>query len=105
MKDVTLGGYQARHDRAPSFTGLDGRAYSVAMWVEDDPDPRGRHAGALLFIRWAPDGSAPDGHLETDWLVRGSSPDDARERLGALSLYDVKAMLDEMVAAARTEEF
>src|SRR5690606_14850092 len=35
VNEVTLGGYQARHDRAPSFTGLDGRAYSVAMWVED----------------------------------------------------------------------
>lgn len=105
MSEVTLGGYQARHDRAPSFTGLDGRAYSVAMWVEDDPDSRGRHSGALLFIRWSPDGAAPDGHLETDWLVRGSSPDDARQRLGALSLYDVKAMLDELVATDRPGDF
>mgnify|MGYP001232490845 CR=1 FL=1 len=105
MKDLTLGGYIAQHDRAPSFTGSDGRAYSVALWVDDDPDPRGRHGGALLFIRWSPDGAAPDGHRETDWLVRGGSPDETRERLGALSLYDVKAMLDEVIAADRPEEF
>jgi hypothetical protein len=105
MSEATLGGYMALHDRAPAFTGIDGRAYSVALWVEDDPDERGRHAGALLFVRWSPDGAAPDGHHETDWLVRGASPDEARTRLGAFSLYDVKAMLDELITAGRTEEF
>ncbi len=105
MSEVTLGGYMALHDRAPAFTGLDGRAYSVALMVEDDPDERGRHPGALLFIRWGHDGAAPDGHYETDWLVHGDSADDSRSRLGALSLYDVKAMLDELIATGRPEEF
>jgi hypothetical protein len=105
MSEATLGGYMALHDRAPAFTGLDGRAYSVALWVEDDPDERGRHAGALLFVRWSPDGAAPDGHHETDWLVRGASPEEARTRLGAFSLYDVKAMLDELITAGREEDF
>jgi hypothetical protein len=99
VNEVTLGGYMALHDRAPAFTGSDGRAYSVAIWVDETPDERDRVPGALLFIRWSPDGSAPDGHLETDWLVRGSDADDVRARLGALSLYDVKAMLDERIAA------
>lgn len=103
MKEVTLGGYMALHDRAPAFSGADGRAYSVAIWIDDEPDDRGRIAGALLFIRWSPDGSAPDGHLETDWLVRGADADDARSRLGALSLYDVKALLDDLVDAGRPE--
>ncbi len=105
MSEATLGGYMALHDRAPAFAGVDGRAYSVALWVDDDPDARGRFAGALLFVRWDPAGDAPDGHHETDWLVWGTSPDDARQRLGALSLYDVKAMLDECIAAGRPEEF
>jgi hypothetical protein len=105
MSEATLGGYMALHDRAPAFTGLDGRAYSVALWVEDEPDERGRHAGALLFVRWSPDGAAPDGHHETDWLVRGASPEEARTRLGAFSLYDVKAMLDELITAGRAEDF
>lgn len=98
MSEVTLGGYIARHDRAPAFSGIDGRAYSVALWVADKRDERGRLGGALLFIRWNPSGTEPDGHLETDWIVRGGDEADVRARLGALSLYDVKALLDERVA-------
>ncbi len=99
MREVTLGGYMELHDRAPAFTGSDGRAYSVALYIDDAPDDAGRIPGALLFIRWGPDGATPDGHHETDWLVRGSDAEDARARLGALSLYDVKALLDERIAA------
>jgi hypothetical protein len=105
VSEFTLGGYIALHDRAPAFTGVDGRAYSVALWVTDEPDERGRFAGALLFVRWSHDGANPDGHHETDWLVRGGSGDEARERLGALSLYDVKAMLDELITTGRAEDF
>jgi hypothetical protein len=105
MSEVTLGGYIAKHDRSPAFEGTDGRAYSVALWLDDTPDERGRFGGALLFVRWSPDGAEPDGHQETDWLVRGSTPDEARTRLGALSLYDVKALLDDAIASGRPEEF
>src|SRR5690606_24397526 len=100
VKEVTLAGYVAVHDRAPAFEGSDGRAYSVAIWVDDVPDARGRFPGALLFVRWAPDGSEPDGHHETEWLAFGASPADTEARLGALSLYDVKAHLEERIAAA-----
>jgi hypothetical protein len=95
----------AAHDRAAGFSGSDGRAYSVALWVDDDPDARGRFGGALLFLRWDAAGDAPEGHLESDYLVWGDTPDDASARLGALSLYDVKALLDELIAAGRPEEF
>lgn len=105
MSEFTLGGYIVQHERSPAFEGADGRAYSVAMWLDDFPDARGRYAGALLFVRWSPDGAAPDGHVETDWLVRGATPDEARERLGALSLYDVKGLLDEAILAGRPDEF
>jgi hypothetical protein len=103
VKEVTLGGYMTVHDRAPAFEGSDGRAYSVALWVDDQPDERGRLAGALLFVRWRPDGSEPDGHRETDWLVRGDSAADVERRLGAMSLYDVKALLEECIAAAHED--
>lgn len=93
------------HERAAAFAGSDGRAYSVDILVEEDPDEQGRYAAALLFIRWSPDGTLPDGHLETDWLARGKTPDDARERIGALSLYDVKAALDQLIADGRPEDF
>jgi len=99
VSEFTLGGYMAAHDRAAAFTGSDGLPYSVALWVDDEADARGRHGGALLFVRWTLAGDTPDGHLESDYLVWGRTVDDARERLGALSLYDVKALLDELIAA------
>lgn len=103
MSEFTLGGYMAAHDRAAAFTGSDGRAYSVALWVDEAPDANGRYPAALLFIRWDLAGNEPDGHLETPWIVWGETPDDARSRLGAHSLYDVKAMLDDAIAAAAAE--
>ena len=93
----------AKHDRAAAFSGADGQPYTVGLYVDDDPDERGRFGGALLFIRWGPGGDAPVGHLETDYLVTGTTPDEARDRLGALSLYDVKAMLDQLIAVGRPE--
>ncbi len=103
MSEITLGGYMAKHDRAAAFGGSDGTPYSVALLVDDEPDARGRYPGALLFIQWGAAGDAPVGHFETDWLVWGETPDQARERLGALSLYDVKAHLDELLAIGRPD--
>jgi hypothetical protein len=96
--EVTLGGYLARHERAPAFGGSDGQAYSVAIYVEDQPDERGRYGGALLFVRWSAAGDRPIGHVETETLVWGRTPADAEERLRGLSLYDVKAALDAAIA-------
>ncbi len=94
----------AAHERAAAFTGSDGLPYSVALWIDDEPDDRGRFGGALLFVRWTAAGDTPDGHLESPYLVHGRTDGEARERLGALSLYDVKAALDELIAAGRPEE-
>lgn len=103
MNEFTLGGYMATHERAAAFTGSDGLPYSVGLWIDDEPDDRGRFGGALLFVRWTGAGDTTDGHHESDYLVWGRTPDEARERLGALSLYDVKALLDELIAAGRPE--
>lgn len=105
MSELTLGGYQAAHQRAAAFGGSDGAAYTVACYVEDQADARGQYPGALLFIRWSPAGDAPTGHLETEWLVHGRTPDDARERLTALTLYEVKEHLEECILAAGRQEF
>ncbi len=96
--EVTLGGYMARHGRAAAFGGNDGHAYSVGLYVDDDPDARGRYGAALLFVRWDESGAAPAGHVETDYLAWGRTPAEAEERLRALSLFDVKAALDEAIA-------
>jgi len=97
--EATLGGYMAQHGRAAAFGGSDGHAYSVGLYVDDDPDERGRFGAALLFVRWDAAGAAPVGHVETDFLSWGRTAAEAEERLKALSLYDVKAALDEAIAS------
>ena len=89
-----------KHDRAAAFGGSDGQAYSVAIYIEDEPDLRGLYGAALLFVRWSTGGDRPMGHVETDTLAWGRTPAEAEARLAALSLYDVKAALDEAIVRA-----
>ena len=96
--EATLGGYMAQHGRAAAFGGSDGHAYSVGLYVDEEPDQRGRFGAALLFVRWDAAGAAPVGHVETEFLAWGRTPEEAEERLKALSLYDVKAALDQAIA-------
>ena len=103
MSDLTLGGYMAKHDRAAAFTGSDGQPYSVGLYVEDQPDRDGRYGASLLFVRWAAAGDRPVGHLESEVLAYGRSAVEAEERIKLLSLYDVKAALDEAIARALGE--
>jgi hypothetical protein len=103
VSEFTLGGYMKKHERAAAFGGSDGHAYSVAVYVDDEPDLRGRFGASLLFVRWSPGGERPTGHVETDVLAWGHTPGEAAERLEALSLYDVKAALDEAIARAPAE--
>ena len=103
MTELTLGGYMAKHERAAAFGGSDGQPYSVAVYVEDEPDARGMYGAALLFVRWSAAGDRPVGHLETPPLAWGRTAAEAEERIKVLSLYDVKAALDEAIAAAPGE--
>ncbi|HEX5385623.1 MAG TPA: hypothetical protein VFW66_02865 [Gemmatimonadales bacterium] len=103
MSEFTLGGYMAKHDRAAAFGGSDGHAYSAAIYVDEEPDARGRFGAALLFVRWSAAGDRPVGHVESPVLAWGKTPAEADERLRALSLYDVKAALDEAIAHAPGE--
>ncbi|MDX2194063.1 MAG: hypothetical protein NW201_11950 [Gemmatimonadales bacterium] len=96
--DLTLGGYLARHERAPAFAGSDGQPYSVAIHVDEAPDARGRFGASLLFVRWSPAGDRPVGHVESEVLAWGPTPADAERRLQPLTLYDVKRHLDEAIA-------
>ena len=89
-----------KHDRAAAFGGSDGEAYSVAIYVEEEPDLRGLYGAALLFVKWSRGGDRPVGHLETETLAWGKTPEEAGSRLENLSLYDVKAALDEAIAHA-----
>jgi hypothetical protein len=54
-------------------------------------------------VRWSSGGDRPVGHVETETLAWGRTAAEADERLKALSLYDVKAALDESIARAPAE--
>lgn len=99
--DTTLGGYFTVHERPPAFEGIDGGAYSVALFVDDAPGADGRFGGALLFVRWSESGDAPAGHAETKYLVWGESPAAVNDGLRSLTLHQVKAELDRALAAQR----
>ena len=57
----------------------------------------GKIGAALLFVRWD-EAARPVGHLETDYLAFGSTPDEALAPVLALTLEQVKAHLDHCVA-------
>src|SRR4029078_4742596 len=96
--EATLGVYMAKLGRAAAFTGQDGQPYSVGIFIEEQPDERGRYGASLLFVRWSPAGDRAVGHVEPEVLAWGRNASEAEERIKALSLYDVKSALDEAIA-------
>jgi hypothetical protein len=106
----TLGGYTAVHDRPAAFEGADGFSYSVEILADEDPTAAGgagrdRWGAYLFFVKWARIGaSAPEGHVESDVLSRGATEEEARERVGAIKLADVKLVLDTLIAQSSVAE-
>jgi hypothetical protein len=97
----TLGGYMAVHDRPAAFEGSDGFSYSVEILADEERAGVEPWGGYLFFIRWARIGaSSPEGHLESRILARGATEREARERVGAMRLSDVKRELDTLIASA-----
>ncbi len=88
------------HERAPAFGGKNGRAYSVATFVDDTPDANGRYGAALLFVQWSDAGDRPVGHLETDYLAFGKTPAEALGPVLALTLHEIKRHLDRCIERA-----
>ena len=98
--DSTLGGYFRVHTRPPAFEGSDGAAYSVAVYVDEEPGPDGRLGGALLFVRWTASGDQPEVHLESGYLAYGRTAAEVEERVHALTLHEVKDELDRSIQRA-----
>jgi hypothetical protein len=99
----TLGGYGAVHDRPAAFEGADGFSYSAEIVTDHTGDPAAPYAAFVLFVRWARVGAqAPEGHVESDYLATAASEEEARQRVGALRLSDVKQLLDQLIAARRS---
>lgn len=97
VDEGTLSGYVTVHGRPPAFEGVDGRAYSVGVFSDDDPGPDGRYGASLIFIRWSAS-QEPDGHLETEYLARAEDPAVAEAEVGRMALEEVKAALDALIA-------
>ena len=55
----------------------------------------------LIFLRWGPGEPRVVGHLESDFLARARTEDEARTAVGALSLADTKRVLDDLIRASR----
>ncbi len=96
MKDATLGGYLSEHERPPAFSAADGFSYTVEIMTERE-EPGGWRA-YLFFLRWR--GGEPVGHVETDYLAEATDEESVRAGLEAMTLHDVKGVLDGLVRDA-----
>ncbi|HEY9480001.1 MAG TPA: hypothetical protein VIP79_07915 [Gemmatimonadaceae bacterium] len=97
--ESTIGGYMAVHARPAAFEGADGASYSVAIEADETDDPAAPWGAFLLFVRWTSGEPRVSGHLESDFLARGASEAEVRERVGGLSLERVREILDMLIRA------
>jgi len=102
--DGTLAGYFRTHDRPPAFEARDGHPYTVSVETERTGDLRSPYVGYLVFPRWAQTGVGIVGHVETPTLADAQSAEGVEEKLGALTLREVKSLLDEAVERLLTDE-
>ena len=95
----TIGGYALVHGRPAAFEGSDSLSYSVELCVDQVNEAGTLWAAYLLFLRWRRLGeSGVEGHLETDFLTRGTTPAAARAALGAFTLLQVRDLLEQRIA-------
>ena len=95
----TIGGYAAVHDRPAAFEGSDGFSYSVEIMAEPTGDASAPWAAFFLFVKWSRLGAqSPEGHLESDYLLTAATEAKARAALGETPLYEVKGLLDRLIA-------
>ena len=100
--ESTIGGYAGVHDRPAAFEGSDGFSYSVELMVEPTGDVAAPWGAFFLFVKWARVGAqSPEGHLESDYVVTAATEAEARARIGETPLAEVKAVLDQLIAANR----
>lgn len=96
-EDATLGGYFSVHSRPPAFEGCDRQPYTVSVEIEQVADPRMPYVGYLVFPRWAETGLGIVGHVETEILCEGTGRGEVNEKLNALDLTHLKALLDQAI--------
>jgi hypothetical protein len=99
----TIGGYMAVHDRPAAFEGSDGLSYSVEIVTDTSGERQRPFAAYLLFVRWGHGDPVASGHLETEYLAFATTEEEARKMVGAIPLNEVKAKLDGLIKARRSE--
>jgi hypothetical protein len=97
----TLGGYMAVHARPAAFEGIDGASYSVDIGIDETGDTEAPIGAYLIFVRWSPGEPRIVGHLESDFLARARTEEEARTTVGAMSLAETKTVLDELIRTSR----
>jgi hypothetical protein len=98
----TIGGYAAVHGRPAAFEGSDGLSYSVEIVTAATGDPNQPWGAYLLFVRWTRIGAtSPSGHLESEFLAESDDESDARAIVGAMSLSEVRGVLEGLIADER----
>jgi hypothetical protein len=89
----------AVHARPAAFEGRDGRSYSVSIETDDTGDASAPVGAYLLFVQWSPGEPRVSGHLETEFLERAATLEDAVARAGAMPLERAREILDGLIAS------
>lgn len=92
----------AVHKRPAAFEGVDGFAYSADILTDTTGDRAAPWGAFLVFVRWGQGEPEVQGHLETAFLVTGSSEAVVRHQLGSMQLDVVKATLDGLIRGRAT---
>ena len=87
----------AVHARPAAFDGVDGFSYSVDIMTDQTGDAKAPWGAYLFFVKWGRGEPQVTGHLETGFLVTGTSEVVVRHELGAMPLASVKATLDGLI--------
>jgi hypothetical protein len=95
--ESTIGGYMAVHARPAAFEGSDGAAYSVEIETDETDEPDAPWGAFLLFVKWSSGEPRVSGHLESDFLARGTSEAEVRKRVGDLPLQRVREILEMLI--------
>lgn len=88
------------HARPAALEGLDGYSYSIEVLGDSTDDPAEPFGAYLMFVQWSRLGAQKvEGHLETDFVAWGDTPEEAESHAGALKLAAAQAELDALIRA------
>jgi len=95
--ESTVGGYAAVHGRPATFEGADGVAYSVDILVDETDESDGAWGAYLFFVRWSAGTPVLAGHVESPFLARGRTAEEARTALGRWPLGAARTVLEGLI--------